>query len=151
MKKGFVFVETLIVLTVLLVAVVGMFGTYIKISSDIENRKYYDNISDLYKTDIIRNYIISSNLVGNSSFIEISKSNCSLYMKSNCETLIDTLNVENIYINLSGIEATLLSNSNSISNSMKEYLKTIDKDNNKRYIIVNYKYNDKNYYASLRV
>lgn len=151
MKKGFVFVETLIVLTVLLVAVVGMFGTYIKISSDIENRKHYDNISDLYKTDIIRNYIISSNLVGNSSFIEISKSNCSLYMKSNCEILIDTLNVENIYINLSGIESTLLSNSNSISNSMKEYLKTIDKDNNKRYIIVNYKYNDKNYYASLRV
>ncbi len=148
-KNGFVFLETLIVLTVLLVSVVSMFRMYIKISSDIENRKYYDNISDLYKTDIIRNYVDVSKISG-SSFVEINKSNCSTYMGDSCTTLLDSLKVESIYINLGSLNY-LLSNTNTIPNTMREYLKTINKNNNRRYIIVNYKYKDKNYYASLDI
>lgn len=150
MKKGFVFLETLIVLTVLLVSVVGMFSMYTKVSTDIENRKYYDNISDLYKTDVVRNYVDISKLNSSSSFIEVSKSNCSTYMKTNCSLLFDTLRISKVYINLDSINSMILSSTSGLNNSMREYLKSINKDN-KRYIIVNYKYSDKNYYASLRI
>ena len=53
--------ETLIVLIVLLITVVGIYGTYIKISSDIESRKFFDNIGDLYKTDTIRSTFTTNN------------------------------------------------------------------------------------------
>ena len=151
MKKGFVFVETLVVLVVLLVTVVGMFGMYTRITTDIESRKYYDNVSDLYKTDILRSLVNINSLNSSSSFIEINKSNCNTYMNSSCSSVMSSLNVENIYINLTNVESMILSESNGLKNSMREYLRTINKDGNVRYIIVSYKYNDKSYYASLRI
>ena len=88
MKKGFIFMETLIVLVVLMVTVVGMYGMFVRLSTDIENRKYYDNISDLYKTDILRSEINKSKLTSTSSLIEITKNNCSTYMSSSCASII---------------------------------------------------------------
>lgn len=151
MKKGFIFMETLIVLVVLMVTVVGMYGMYIRLSTDIENRKYYDNISDLYKTDILRSEINVSKLTGSNSMIEITESNCANYMSSTCKTVMTTLKAEKIIINLNNIESLILSENNGLNNSMKSYLRTINKDGNHRYIIVNFKNNNKNYYASLRI
>lgn len=151
MKKGFVFVETLVVLVVLLVTVVGMFGMYTRINADIVSRKYYDNISDIYKTDILRSLVKVDTLNGSSPFILINASNCSTYMNSSCSNIMNSLKVENVYINLTNVDSLILSQNNGLKNSMREYLKTINKDGNIRYIIVNYKYNDKNYYASLRI
>ncbi len=151
MKKGFIFMETLIVLVVLMVTVVGMYGMFVRLSTDIENRKYYDNISDLYKTDILRSEINKSKLTSTSSLIEITKNNCSTYMSSSCASIMTSLNADKIIINIDSIESLILSENNGIKNSMREYLKTINKNGNNRYIIVNYKNNDKNYYASLRI
>lgn len=138
MKKGFIFMETLIVLVVLMVTVVGMYGMFVRLSTDIENRKYYDNISDLYKTDIIRNEINTSNISGSTSLIEITEDNCTSYMSSNCKSTMTTLKAEKIIINLDNINSLILSENNGLSNSLREYLKTINKDGNNRYIIVNY-------------
>lgn len=149
MKKGFIFMETLIVLIVLLVTVVGMYSMYIKVSTDIDNRRFYDNISDLYKTDILRNNVDESSISG-SGFLVITKDNCESYMKSDCSTLMSSLKAEGIYINLDPI-STLVTSQNDLQNSLRNYLKTINNVKAKRYIIVNYKYNDKNYYASLRI
>lgn len=151
MKKGFVFVETLVVLVVLLVTVVGMFGMYTRINSDIESRKYYDNISDIYKTDILRSLVKLETLKGSTSYIEITGNNCNTYMNSSCNSVMSSLKVEKVIINLTNINSLILSEENNLKNSMREYLKTINKDGNIRYIIVNYKYNDNNYYASLRI
>lgn len=142
--------ETLIVLVVLLITVVGMFGMYTKITADIDIRKYYDNISDLYKTDILRSLINKNNITG-SSLIEITPNNCMNYMDNSCTEIMSSLKAEKIYINLNNVDEIILSQNNNIKNSMREYLKTINKDGYQRYIIVNYKYNNKNYYASLKI
>ncbi len=151
MKKGFVFIETLIVLIVLLITVVGIYGTYIKISSDIESRKIFDNIGDLYKTDTIRSTFTTNNFTNSNGYLEITPSNCNSYMSTTCQTLMSSLNTQKIYINIDSINSLLLSSENNLPNSLKEYLRTINNNKNERYIIVNYKYNDKNYYASLRI
>lgn len=151
MKKGFIFMETLIVLIVLLVTVGGMYAMYSKISVDIDNRRYYDNISDLYKTDILRSNINVDSIIGNGSILEINKNNCTSYMNSECAIIMSSLKADKIYINLNDINSAILSLNNSLTNSARSYLKTINKDKSERYIIVNYKYNSKNYYASLRI
>lgn len=72
-------------------------------------------------------------------------------MDSSCTSIMASLRAEKIYINLNNVESMILSTDNNLNNSMREYLKTINKNRYIRYIIVNYKYNDKNYYASLKV
>lgn len=150
-KKGFIFIETLIVLVVLLVTVMGMYKMYTKISTDIDYREYFDNISDLYKTDIIRSEINKNQLTSSNPLIEINKTNCTSYMSSSCPVLIASLKIEAIYINLTGIDGLLLSENLKLKNSMKRYLKTINNKKGERYIIVNFLYNNKNYYASLDI
>ena len=73
-KNGFVFVETIVVLVVLVVGMVSLYAFYNGITANIEKREYYDNISDLYKTEIVRNYINTSSLSG-TGLVEITSSN----------------------------------------------------------------------------
>lgn len=147
-KNGFVFVETIVVLVVLVVGMVSLYAFYNGITANIEKREYYDNISDLYKTEIVRNYINTSSLSG-TGLVEITSSN--FIDNTKYSTLLEELNIEKIYVNNSSIESILSDTSSITPNSFIEYLKTIRSENYQRYIIVNYKYNNHNYYASLNI
>ena len=136
MKKGFVFIETLIVLAVLSFSLVNIYSMFIKVTTDIEIRKSYDNINDIYKVDVLRSLIDSSTLNSDDTPINVTSTNCTSYMEEACTNLMQTLNVNNIYI--SKVEGILLSQNMTIKNTMKEYLKTIDTEKPKRYIIVEF-------------
>lgn len=144
-KNGFVFVETIVVLVVLVVGMVSLYTIYSNIATNIEMRQEFDNISDLYKTNIVREYI-DSNTISGTGLIEITSTN--FKEPSKYTTLKQELNIEKIYINNSNIE-DILQTSNISPNSLIEYLKTIRSESYERHIIVQYNYNDHNYYASL--
>lgn len=147
-KKGFVFIETIIVIVLLSVGIASMYSLMSNITTDIKMRKYFDNISDLYKTNIIRNNT-KKNLTG-STYLEITKDNCTSYMNSNCNSLLTDLEVERVVINFTNLD-NIINSDTTLPNSLNEYLKTINSYKTNKYIIVNYKYNNKNYYASLEV
>lgn len=147
-KKGFVFIETIIVIVLLSVGIASMYSLMTNITTDIKSRKYFDNISDLYKTNIIRDNV-SKNLTG-TTYLEITKDNCSSYMTSTCTSLLTDLEVERVVINFTNLD-NIINSDTTLPNSMNEYLKTINTYKKNKYIIVNYKYNNKNYYASLEV
>ncbi len=147
-KKGFVFIETIIVIVLLSVGIASMYSLMSNITTDIKTRKYFDNISDLYKTNIIRNNT-NKNLTG-STYLEITKDNCTSYMSSNCNSLLTDLEVERVVINFTNLD-NIINSDTTLPNSLNEYLKTINSYKTNKYIIVNYKYNNKNYYASLEV
>ena len=147
-KKGFVFIETIIVIVLLSVGIASMYSLMSNITTDIKMRKYFDNISDLYKTNIIRNNT-NKNLTG-STYLEITKDNCTSYMNSNCNSLLTDLEVERVVINFTNLD-NIINSDTTLPNSLNEYLKTINSYKTNKYIIVNYNYNNKNYYASLEV
>ncbi len=147
-KKGFVFIETIIVIVLLSVGIASMYSLMSNITTDIKTRKYFDNISDLYKTNIIRNNT-NKNLTG-STYLEITKDNCTSYMSSNCNSLLTDLEVERVVINFTNLD-NIINSDTTLPNSLNEYLKTINSYKTNKYIIVNYNYNNKNYYASLEV
>ena len=147
-KKGFVFIETIIVIVLLGVGIASMYSLMSNITTDIKMRKYFDNISDLYKTNIIRNNT-NKNLTG-STYLEITKDNCTSYMSSNCNSLLTDLEVERVVINFTNLD-NIINSDTTLPNSLNEYLKTINSYKTNKYIIVNYNYNNKNYYASLEV
>lgn len=148
MNKGFVFIETIIVIVLLSLGISSMYALMTNITTDIKSRRYFDNISDLYKTYIIRDNL-NSNLSGD-NYLEITSSNCTSYMTNSCSTLLSELDVERVVINFSAI-GVLMELDTNFPNTMNEYLKTINTSKNNKYVIVNYKYNNKNYYASLGV
>lgn len=147
-KEGFVFIETIIVIVLLSVGIASMYSLMSNITTDIKKRKYFDNISDLYKTNIIRNNT-NKNLTG-STYLEITKDNCTSYMSSNCNSLLTDLEVERVVISFTNLD-NIINSDTTLPNSLNEYLKTINSYKTNKYIIVNYKYNNKNYYASLEV
>lgn len=147
-KEGFVFIETIIVIVLLSVGIASMYSLMSNITTDIKMRKYFDNISDLYKTNIIRNNT-NKNLTG-STYLEITKDNCTSYMSSNCNSLLTDLEVERVVINFTNLD-NIINSDTTLPNSLNEYLKTINSYKTNKYIIVNYNYNNKNYYASLEV
>lgn len=147
-KEGFVFIETIIVIVLLSVGIASMYSLMSNITTDIKMRKYFDNISDLYKTNIIRNNT-NKNLTG-STYLEITKDNCTSYMSSNCNSLLTDLEVERVVISFTNLD-NIINSDTTLPNSLNEYLKTINSYKTNKYIIVNYNYNNKNYYASLEV
>ena len=58
MNKGYVFIETIIVIALMSLSIASIYSLSTKVTGDIEIRRYYDNISDLYKTNIIRKNIL---------------------------------------------------------------------------------------------
>lgn len=154
MNKGYVFIETIIVIALMSLSIASIYSLSIKVTGDIEIRRYYDNISDLYKTNIIRKNINKDVITNLAGHIEFNKNNCTSYMTETCNQLLSELEVENIILTKDPIN-TLLLNVSTIPNSMQMYLRTINTlantENKEKLIIINYKYNGKNYYASLKI
>ncbi len=137
MKKGFVFLETIVMLIITTVTLVGIFKMYTKVSIEIDRRVHYDNVSDLYKTNILRSLVSLEKITSNTL---IEANNCEVYMGEECAKVIEKLGVEKIYLIKDSTQKE------DLPNSLIEYMKTIQ--SNGTYIIVNYK---DNYYASLKV
>ncbi len=165
-KKGFVFIETVIVLLVLVFGILSLYGTYIVLSSNLNRRKHHDNISDLYKVAILKEEINDELSSDFSDYVEINKDNTSInfctqnMLNDDCLELMNDLNVKRIIINLIPIN-NLLEYSEGLENSFIEYLKTLRTEeingeySYKKYIIVQFDYGVDNtnnyYYASLEM
>ena len=163
MKKGFVFIETLTVLMVLVTVLLSVFLTYQSLTTNINQRETYDNIDDIYKVNILRDSVDIDYIEDEGeSFVVIDESNCQDYFKADmCDYLMDDLDAEKIYINFDTVEEIINNPYFDHDNSLREYMKTIetssvnaigrDEEMYKRMIIVKFKRGEKAYYASLDI
>lgn len=163
-KKGFVLIETLVVMCVVTLSLLMLYKMYSTVSENLKNRKYYDNINDVYKVNAIEEIISSFELdkenENNIDFIRIKydsiedEISCNYNDNTDCSNTKDgsnivfkELEVKNIYLNRTSI--TNLNDSTNVDNSAKEYIKTLDET--KQYIIVNFERNGIDFYSSLEV
>lgn len=144
-NRGFIFVETVVVLVVLAASLIGLYSTFSSVINNIEKRKQYDNINDIYKVNIIKDLIINE---PSSTYTIINSNNCTNYMNSDCNEVFSELSVSEVLITGNNVQTIIDLNIN-IPNTMKEYLKTINK--NEKSIIVRFYRSGKNYYSSLEL
>lgn len=150
-KDGFIFVETIVVLVVLMGGVLALYTTYNIIITNIERRSNFDSISDLYKLDALRSMINLDSIENNNFIVNINKSNCASYMNdANCSLILEGAGINNLYLLTTSV-SNILSNSqiDSYYPSFIEYTKTLNSDNGELLIIGEFNYNDKRHYASL--
>ena len=142
-KSGYIFIETIIVLTITMICLLSLYNGYSLVVKSSTNKKYYDNINDVYKVNIVKKILKS-----NSNDLLINKDNCTNYMDMNCNLILTDLEIENVFIT-DDLTKIINSENKEYKNSLKKYLKTLDND--KKYIIISRKENNNMYYASLKL
>lgn len=61
-KKGFVFIETIVVVSVLLAGLMYLYSAFVSFSNNEKRRVLYDDVSYLYKTYYIKNFLENQRL-----------------------------------------------------------------------------------------
>ena len=151
-KKGFVLLETIVVLIVTVVSMLGLYLTYSFVFKNLNQEKYYDNINDVYKLKIFYDILkpsINTNDIGYTTAIS---TNCeiNLFNTANCNELMTKLGFE--YFIYTDEDMDRILSSFDPSSTLKvtdiEYMKKLE--HNYSYLIGVLKRNDKYYYVSLK-
>lgn len=155
-KNGFIFIETIVVLTVTMVSLLTLYNGFILVMKSAENKKYYDNINDVYKAKIVRNMLKEADFILSSGdYAMYTSSNCNSIMESDCSSVINNLKIDYIIFTKNNTNELSQTNANPqiFKNTFKKYLSTLDNDS--RYIIVimireDNQGKDKRYYAAVK-
>ena len=158
-KKGFVFIETLVVVAVLTVSLLMTYSTYNSAVIKEKSRIRYNDSAYMYRTyylsQFFRNFrldIVASNINDNNVLSGFNCQNRSIFVNEEdnialCEALIDNLHVNNIYLTYNDLGFLQNCTSSSgkcevlvqVREDMANYLKTIGGNGKTGYrIIVEY-------------
>ena len=157
-NKGFVLMETIVVIVVISVALLTIFSSYIKILTKVKTENKYDTSEYIYMTNYIKENLentispddIYPNCAPNCEDDDFSITN---YSDSIIDTTINNFNVKKIYILTDinnfdkKIKADGTKNSTYFDAYMIDYIRKLDVGDTDKLIIVEYKRlsMDKNY------
>lgn len=120
-KKGFVLIETIVVILVLCVLLIMLYGGYMNVITAVQKKSHYDNTEYIYKTTLVKDYLLEKNInIETKTIITIcqGKDACLERFTDNyMKELINQMHINSIYItnwnpakigknNFSGLEAT---------------------------------------------
>lgn len=150
-KKGFVLLETITVLIVTVISMLGLFLTYSFVFKNLKQDKFYDNINDIYRLNVFYKSFIEHETLpstSNSNYVFIDNNNCAEYFDSNCLDLLSKLEFNKIIYTTSSID-DILSNPIGLDNTDINYIKKLDKKY--MYLIGIHQKENEKYYSSLKV
>ena len=137
-KKGFVLMETIVVIVVVSVALLTIFSSYNKILSKLRTENKYDTSEYIYITKYIKDYMQKNQSVLGISVDDIS-ANITNYLSniSNSNSLKSLYGVKKIYLltNLNNFGG----NEYKVDAYMIDYIKKLDVRNQDKLLIVEYK------------
>lgn len=136
-NKGYIFIETIVVLSITMVSLLVLFNGYSLLTKSAYQKKYFDNINDIYKVNVIKHMMKETE---NVSFV---KPECNSFMNEDCINVLEKFNIERVIL-IDNIESINTTNDNLI-----KYLNNLEKNN--KYIIIERKENNNYYYASLKI
>jgi len=152
-KKGFVLLETAVVLIVVVIAMLGLYATYSFVFKNLKQSSKYENINDLYKLNVfyglMENYQFPSGLT--IGFVIINSSNCSTYFNdSNCSSIMSDLGFSYFIYTEDNIDDILFSDptGNGLSNTDINFFKTLE--TNYHYLIGVRNDSGEYYYISMK-
>lgn len=149
-KKGFIMVETIIVSSVVLAALVFIYIQFTTVSNNYYRSFKYNSVDDLYKVNNIKTFIVNSNYnvalaLTDDDYIDITSCSADDFTEyPYCKTLFDALDIQTVIItkeNISGIDFS------NLSLGMNNFIKTIKDNGNGYRIIVEFE----DSYATLKV
>lgn len=125
-KNGFVFVETIVVLTVTMVALILLYRSYVLVIDRLQQKTYYDNINDVFRASVVKQMMESVSFEGNYIVLYPEAGNCDAYMQTDCSTIMKELDINKIFVVKSVTNLLNEPTDTVITNPLKRYLNTID-------------------------
>lgn len=138
-KKGFVLMETIIVIVIVTVTLVSIFSSYNRILSKLKTENKYDTSEYIYRTYYIKKILQSTSATVDDLSHNLSSSTLKEYSASLGEVK-GLFKVKKIYLltGFNGTGETYKDNLKLFDANMIDYLKKLDVLNNARLIIVEY-------------
>lgn len=91
-NKGFVMIETIIVITILSIGLISLYSSYNLILSKASTKSYYDNVEHVYKSYFVGKYLEENNYLNFSgNFKEIS-------ISADLIKIAEVFNIDKIYL-----------------------------------------------------
>lgn len=146
-KKGFVLLETIVVLIVTVICMLGLYLTYSFLVKNLKQSKHYDNINDVYRLNIFYKLMKEKGFPSD-NILKITDSNCSSYFDANCKSLM-TKTEFNYFLYLNNDIDSILSNPTNLSNTDINYINILE--HKFSYLVGVYQKNNEYYYVSLKV
>lgn len=147
-KKGFVLMETIVVIVVVSVALLTIFSSYNKILSKLRTENKYDTSEYIYITKYIKNYL-QGKVTNITDICNISNDKCEIFTNHELSQQLDNkqkeiYNVEKIYLltNLNNFDKEMTNNEkNSLlfDAYMIDYIKKLNVKDVDKLLIVEYK------------
>lgn len=101
-QKGFVLIETIVVILVLCVLLIMLYGGYMNVITSVQKKSHYDNTEYIYKTTLVKDYLLETNTnIETETVITICKGqeNCLNNFTDNyMQELIKQMHINSIYI-----------------------------------------------------
>ena len=147
MKKGFALLETIIVITFLCVSLLLLYGTFSNMMNNSKKNILYDDVSNIYKAFYIKEYLKLNNLEELLDNKDIKEINCNNFEFNSCKSLLEELDVNNIYITKYDLKKY---DEKKYSSNFNNYIDVLsNKDNYQYRFIVEFNNNDTFSYASV--
>lgn len=146
-KSGFVLVETIVVVTVLCVILVVLYRAFSSIITNIQRRSLYDNTEYIYKTEIVRDYLLETLPFEqyNSSYVTVVCDNettnkCSSGVDTKRNAIFNGLNVYAVYITVWNTRHLSTNSISSFQPTTQHYIASLDPEDRDAFrVIVMYK------------
>ncbi len=137
MKRGFVLMETIVVVTVLCVILIALYASYYKLLENVHSKSLYDNTEYIYKTVLVREELektISYDLYKNSPYYTYCRNQNGAPKKcytdgvtGNFENeLFKNLKVEAVYITVWDTSSISPESMKGFEPTTQNYIKTMD-------------------------
>ena len=147
MKKGFALLETLIVITFLMVSLLLLYGTFSNMLSNSKKNILYDNASNIYKAYYVKEYLNLGSL--NIETNDIKEITCNEINISGCATLLNELEITKLYIANINLKEY---DKEKYTSNLNNYLDTLsNKSNNKYRLILEFNKEDILAFASMEI
>lgn len=148
-KKGYIFIETIVVLIVVIVSLSLVLSSYSLVISRSKLKKYYNRTNDIYLLYYISQLIDNNIMISESGFyVEISDENC-----TDSAPFISCIALENAKDN--NIKSIAIINDKTeinadMNNTMKEYIKQLNGET--KYLVAEFcTAESEYYYASVQI
>ena len=136
-NKGFVLMETIVVIVVISVALLTIFSSYNKILSKVKSENKYDTSEYIYMTKYIKDNLKSICNLATINVNDINNTIITNYATCNGGSKFSIFDVEKIYI-LTNLN-TAGTNAYKLDAYMIDYIRKLDVGDNEQLIIVEYK------------
>ena len=134
-NKGFVLMETIVVIVVISVALLTIFSSYNKILSKVKSENKYDTSEYIYMTKYIKDNL--SSLCGTITINDLSSSITNYYSTCTNKNKLDIYGVNKIYV-LTNLNTTG-TYGYKLDAYMIDYIKKLDVNDEDKVIVIEYK------------